>query len=450
MGDHTQHNLGIVVAGGPAPGINAVIGAATIEARNRGFNVTGFYDGFKWLTDDAFDPDTHTTNLTIPKVARIHFDGGSMLRISRASLLDKKSKAEGKRAKPDPEKVNRILARLKQLNITHLITIGGDDTALSARFVSEADDNHLRIAHVPKTIDNDLPLPPDTNTFGFSTARYYGTQIVKNLMQDSLTTGRWYLVTVMGRTAGFLAHGIGMSASATATLIPEEFPEKITVHGIADVIEGAMLKRRVMGRHDGVVVVAEGLAGKLGDREELESMLGTELPVDDAGHIRLANIPLGFLLRREIERRFEARGDSISIVTHVLGYELRSADPTPNDMAYCRTLGHGAVQWLLTGSQAHAGAMITVHGGELHPIRFTDMIDPETNRIRVRLVDINSHQYKVARSYMLRLEQSDLQDSETLNKLAVAAKTNPDDFKTHYNRAATRLADLQSVFGDEI
>ncbi len=444
MADPNSHNLGIIVAGGPAPGINAVIGAATIEACNRGFNVTGFYDGFKWLVADDFDPTQHTTNLTIPKVARIHFDGGSILRTARASLLDKGSKTENQRAQPDTDKIRRVVARLRELDISHLITIGGDDTALSARFVSENDENRLRIAHIPKTIDNDLPLPPDTSTFGFSTARYYGTEIVKNLMQDSLTTGRWYLVTVMGRTAGFLAHSIGMSASATATLIPEEFPEKLTIHAIANVIEGAMFKRRAMGRHDGVVVVAEGLAGKLGDHAELERMLGTELPVDDAGHIRLADIPLGLLLRREVESRFKARGDAISMVTHVLGYELRSADPTPFDMSYCRTLGHGAVQWLLTGSQNHAGAMITVHSGELHPVHFTDMIDPETNRIRVRLVDINSQQYRVARSYMLRLEQSDLQDPDTLNKLANAAGTTPSEFKSRYNRAATRLPDLRN------
>ncbi len=442
MTSNAQKTLGIVVAGGPAPGINAVIGAATIEARNQGLNVIGFYNGLKWLTSDHFDPQIHTESLTIPRVARIHFDGGSILRIARASLLDKKAKADGKRAAPDAEKVNLVIDRLKELGVDYLITIGGDDTALSARFVSEPDHSHLRIAHVPKTIDNDLPLPLDTATFGFSTARYYGTQIVKNLMADSLTTGRWYLVTVMGRTAGFLAHGVGMSASATATLIPEEFPKKTSIQRIADVIEGAMLKRRIMGRQDGVVVVAEGLAGKLGDREELETMLGTELPTDDAGHIRLPDIPLGLLIRRELERRFRARGDAINMVTHMLGYELRSADPTPSDMSYCRTLGHGAVQWLLNGGQDHAGAMITVHGGELRPMKFSEMINPDTNRIQVRIVDINSQQYRVARSYMIRLEQSDLQNPETLAKLAAEARMSPEQFRETYLRAATRLSDF--------
>src|SRR6185503_14555049 len=68
--------LGILVGGGPAPGINGVIGAAAIEAINNGFSVTGFYDGFQWLSSDRFVAERHAVELTIPSVARIHFEGG--------------------------------------------------------------------------------------------------------------------------------------------------------------------------------------------------------------------------------------------------------------------------------------------------------------------------------------------------------------------------------------
>ena len=78
--------------------------------------------------------------------------------------------------------------------------------------------------HVPKTIDNDLDLPPHVDTFGFQTARHFGVEIVKNLMVDAKTTSRWYFVIAMGRKAGHLALGIGKAAGATLTLIPEEFP----------------------------------------------------------------------------------------------------------------------------------------------------------------------------------------------------------------------------------
>lgn len=438
----SDKRLGIVVGGGPAPGINAVIGAATIEAVNQGFEVIGFYDGFKWLSSKSFVGEMHTTQLDIARVARIHFDGGSLLRTSRTSLMDDSTVAEGVAVKPNRDKVDRVRKNLKELGINDLITIGGDDTALSSRFVAEAAGGTLRTVHVPKTIDNDLPLPHDIPTFGFSTARYNGALIVKNLMQDSLTTGRWYLVTVMGRTAGWLAISIGQAASATVTLIPEEFRGKTTIHDIADVLEGAMLKRRAMGRPDGVAIVAEGLANRLGDREELEKILGKELPVDAAGHVRLSEIPLGMLLRKELETRFAARGEKISMVTHVLGYELRSADPTPADMSYCRSLGHGCIRLLLAQrNEPTNGEMVTLVNGNLVPMKFQDMIDPKTNRIRVRTVDTKSYQYRVARAYMIRLERRDLDDPDMLGRLALHAGMTPDAFRERYQNAATQFTD---------
>ena len=247
--------VGIVVGGGPAPGINAVIGAATIEAINRGLEVVGFLDGFRWLTSEKFDPAKHMMKLEINQVARIHFEGGAILRTSRTSLLNEKNLNDQVRVSADPLKVGRVRDNLRKLGVDGLITIGGDDTALSARFISEASDGAIRVVHVPKTIDNDLPLPADVPTFGFSTARYIGTLLTKNLMRDSQTTGRWYLVQTMGRTAGWLTMAISMSAGATVSLIPEEFPEHTKLSLIVDVLEAAMIKRQAMGRPDGVALI---------------------------------------------------------------------------------------------------------------------------------------------------------------------------------------------------
>ncbi len=434
--------VALLASGGPAPGINAVIGAATIEAINQGFQVIGFYDGFKWLCSDDFHPDEHTTDLDISRVARIHFDGGSILRISRTSLIDPSTLNHAATVKPDDALVRRVLDRLRELGVTDLITIGGDDTALSSRFLSAASRGDLRCVHVPKTIDNDLPLPHGVATFGFSTARYGGTQIVKNLMQDSLTTGRWYIVTVMGRTTGWLTLAVGQAASATVTLIPEEFGPELSLGQIADVIDGAMLKRQTMGRPDGVAVVSEGLASRLSRQEDFEHLLGHTIPVDSAGHPRLSEIPLAFLLRKELEQRFADRGDSMNIVSHVLGYELRSANPTPRDMAYCRSLGYGAVRLLLSPDAASArGIMVTLVSGNLVPMAFEDMVDPKTNRIRVRRVDVCSDEYRIARAYMIRLEQADLENPATLQQLAKHAKMSPAEFRKRFHKAATRMVD---------
>jgi len=425
--------MGIIVGGGPAPGINGVIGASAIEAINNGLKVVGFYDGFENLIATDFDPTEHTTELTITDVGRIHFDGGSILRTARASLLDQAKLKTSMVAAPDAEKVGRVWERLRACGITHLLTIGGDDTALSARFVADRSKGAIRVVHVPKTIDNDLPLPGDVRTFGFTTARHIGATIVGNLMEDSRTTRRWYVVVTMGRNAGHLALGIGKAAGATLTIIPEEFPESTTIRELADIIDGAMLKRRTMGRHDGVAVLAEGIAYKLGDQAELSRLLGKEVPVDAAGHPRLSEVPLARLLKDELLRRTSDRGEKATIVSYTLGYEMRCAPPTTHDMVYTRDLGHGGVRLLLDSTRdLPPGVMVTLQGGNLIPVPFEDMVDPRTNRTRVRLVDLNSYTYAVARAYMIRLERSDFDAPATLAALAAEAKMTPREFRDHY------------------
>jgi 6-phosphofructokinase len=443
-----KRRLGIIVGGGPAPGINAVIGAATIQAINCGFEVVGFYDGFRHLCSDNFDPPTHTLRLEISRVARIHFDGGSILRTARTNLLDPAAVKASNRAEPHPERVSLALARLRELGINCLLTIGGDDTALSARFLCEAAGGKLRIVHVPKTIDNDLPLPQNQPTFGFSTARMVGAQLLKNLMTDSQTTGRWYIINTMGRNAGWLAMSIGAAAGTTVTLIPEEFTEHSTVQSIVDVLEGAILKRQVLGRCDGVALIAEGLAYRLGDRAELERLLGREVPMDSAGHLRLSEVPLLELLKMELQGRFKSRGETLPLVTHNIGYELRSADPTPHDMALCRALGYHSIR-LFTDEDPHStGVMVSLANGNLTAIDFKDIIDPATNRTKTRLVNIDSDEYAVARAYQIRLERSDLDSPVMLAKLAVAAHMSPQEFHDRYLRAATRLSEMQAPLVD--
>ena len=294
-----QRNIGILVGGGPAPGINGTISAAAIEAVNSGCAVTGIYDGFEHLMNGRTDM---VRPLAISDVSRIHSQGGSVLRTSRANPTR------------TPEALKSTIEALEALGVTHLVTIGGDGTAYSAYEVAKAANGSLRVAHAPKTIDNDLPLPGGMPTFGFETARHVGTQVVLNLMEDSRTTSRWFFVLVMGRNAGHLALGIGKSAGATLTVIPEEFPDElISLDDVCSVLEGAILKRRVMGRNDGVAVIAEGIGSKL-DPEELRKIPGVEVEYDQHGHIRLGEIPLETILKRDVQQRFNGRGDGMSIV----------------------------------------------------------------------------------------------------------------------------------------
>ena len=419
--------LAILVGGGPAPGINSVISAVTIEAVNSGLEVFGIYDGFSHLMAGQTDM---VRNLAISDVSRIHSQGGSILRTSRANPT---------RQEKD---LQRVVQSLREMGVGYLVTIGGDDTAFSASEVARVTEGEIGIAHVPKTIDNDLPLPAGMPTFGFETARQVGTRTVLNLMEDSRTTNRWYFVVVMGRTAGHLALGIGKAAHATLTLIPEEFPQGlVSLENVARIIEGAMLKRRAMGRRDGVAVIAEGIATKL-DAGELSRIPGVEVNYDPHGHIRLGEIPLASILRRKVQQSFTERDEEVSIVESTLGYELRSAPPVPFDIDYTQSLGYGAVRFLLSETdqgQARHSALVCLDQGHLRALPFQNLRDPDTGRTRVRVVDTQSDHYTAARQYMIRLEAEDLENLHMRVKLCEAAKMEPDQFDRYFTPAVTTV-----------
>jgi 6-phosphofructokinase len=404
--DH-HNNLAILVGGGPAPGINSVIGAATIRARLEGIQVIGVRDGFEWLMQGDID---HVMPLTIDAVSRIHFRGGSHLGIARANPTK------------DPIFLENTVMSLLRLNVSTLITIGGDDTAFSAMKLEEHAAGRIRVVHVPKTIDNDLDLPPHVDTFGYQSARHYGVEIVKNLMVDAKTTSRWYFVIAMGRKAGHLALGIGKSVGATVTLISEEFGSPIRLKDIVDTLTASIIKRLAGGRRDGVAIIAEGVVldvaeGDLAGLHEVER--------DAHGHLRIAEVNLGEILKAQVTERLRAFGIRTTIAAKNIGYELRCADPIPFDMEYARDLGYCAAKYLLAGGNA---AMISMQGGHFVPIPFSQMIDRSTGRTKVRLVDINSTRYAIARRYMIRLRRDDIDDPHEVAKLATTAKLTEEEF----------------------
>jgi len=409
--------------------MNSVISAATIEARNSGWDVLGIFDGFQHLIEGRSD---QVRPLSITDVSRIHVEGGSVIRTSRANPTVREPGAA------DPDwRLNSCLQALRKLEIDALVTIGGDDTAFSASRLAEAARGALRVVHVPKTIDNDLPLPAGIPTFGFETARSVGVQIVNNLMTDAITTQRWYLVVAMGRSAGHLALGIGKSAGATLTIIAEEFPreEPIRLSRLVDVLETSMLKRIAHRRPFGVAVLAEGLGLRLPPDELAAAM--PEVDRDAHGHIRLAELELDRLLARQLKERFKARGQSVTVEGKNIGYELRCAPPIPFDIEYTRDLGYAAIDYLkqlLTTDQR--GGMITIQEGHMVPLPFGSFTDPETGRVRIRSVNVESSSYRVAREYMIRLDPEDLEDPGRLGPIAAAAGLSPVAFRDRYGYLA--------------
>ena len=414
---NSKLTLAILVGGGPAPGINAVISAAAIEAINEGFDVIGIQDGFKWLMRED---TSRVRRLGIEDVSRIHLEGGSVLGTAR----DNPTKSD--------DAMRRVVDTLASLGVTHLVTIGGDDTALSSSFVANKSGNRIRTVHVPKTIDNDLPLPNHIPTFGYQTARHYGVELVQNLAEDARSTRRWYVIVAMGRKAGHLALGMGKAAGATLTIIGEEFQRgTIPFAEICDILEGAIIKRRAIGMSYGVAVLAEGLIEKL-DPKELEDL--QEVERDEHGNIRFAEIDLARKVKFEVQGRLARRGIRVTITNKNIGYELRCAAPIPFDAAYCRDLGYSAIRFLLSGGSE---AMVSIQGGRLVPISFDEMREPVSGKTRIRLVNIEREGYRVAREYMTRLEARDFADPAWIEKMALAGNLTADQFRSTFGHLAS-------------
>ncbi|WP_298590169.1 diphosphate--fructose-6-phosphate 1-phosphotransferase [uncultured Selenomonas sp.] len=403
--------IAIICGGGPAPGINSVISAVTIEADRHGWDVLGIYDGFSRLARG----EKKYVRLDMERVNRIHLTGGCILQMSRYNPTKKESD------------LRTVVDTLTELGVTHVVTIGGDDTAYSAMAVS----NYARqigktinVVHVPKTIDNDLPLPEGIPTFGFETARAFGTEEIENLMEDARTSNnRWYFTIAMGRTAGHLALGMGRSAGAALTIIPEEFAaESIPLQQVVDIITGSIVKRYLTGHNYGVAVIAEGVIEKIAP-EDFQKL--GNLVLDEHGHIRYAELDFGEILKQAVLAEVKKIGIKIAIVDKEIGYELRCATPIAYDIDYARSLGYEAVQFLMRGE---TGALITLQDNQAKPLFFDEIKDPETGKTKVRKVNIESVHYKIARGFMMRMEKEDLDDPG----LANAYHMEKDEFKERY------------------
>ena len=405
--------IAILVGGGPAPGINGVISAATLRCLGEGSRVVGIEQGFKWIMQGDV---SRVMPLTLEQVSRIHFRGGSILRTARANPTK------------NPAHVEQALKSFERLGVTGLITIGGDDTCFSALTLERSAKGRLRVVHVPKTIDNDLDLPHMVPTFGFQTARHLGTYAVKSILEDARTTAHWFFVVAMGRKAGHLALGIGKAAGATLTLIPEEFPERpVKLAKVADILAGAIIKRMSQDREDGVAVLAEGIAEVMDPADF--SALGS-VSRDEHGHVELAELDVGRVLKEAVLKCLKPYGLVPTIRVKDLGFELRCADPIPFDMEYCRDLGCHAAEYLLSGG---TGMMVSIVNGKFSPIPFDAIVDPATQRTTVRMVDVTAEHYRIARRYMTRLEKTDFDHSDRLSRCARILGLPPDTFRQRFS-----------------
>ena len=248
-----------------------------------------------------------------------------------------------------------------------------------------------------------------------------------NLMEEALTGRRWILVVTMGRKTGHLALGIGKSAGATVTLIPEEWGDQpIRLQEVLDILATSIIKRLADGREYGVAVLAEGLVEQMAP-EDLEAL--KDAPLDSHGHIQLSEINFSDVLKSELHRTLKEVGMNLRLINKDLGFELRCADPIAFDIDYTIGLGEAAVSFLLEGG---TNATITIQRNQVVPMPFESMMDPRTGRTEVRRVKIDSFVYRSAFKFMIRLKPQHGSNDGILARMASHTNLSPEAFKARF------------------
>jgi len=403
--------MGILVGGSPAPGVNTVICAATLEALSNGCDVIGIFEGYKRLREGKSKIKT----LLVQDVTRSQTKGGSILRTSKMQLRN-------------AQEVDNVLRVLEHYRVRYLVTIGGTSTAYSSFLVDEAAKAakvKLSIVHVPKTIFNDLPLPDSARTFGFNTARQVGCNLVEMFASDAATMVRWYILTCVGVDSGHLTIGIGKAAAVSITIIPEEYKGKTVVFNeLVDLLEATIYKRRMNDNNYGIAMICEGLVDLM-DKKEIQDRFG--------GDIDLGHQDLGRHVVNELQSRFKKTGLIITTVARNIGTECRAADPSAADIILGRDLGYGAARLLLENK---TGCVVTMKEETINPVLLSDLVDSSNQKTAVRQVDITKLPFQVAQSYMVRLKKSELQDKSTLQRLAQGANMTTEEFVKRFQYIA--------------
>ncbi len=278
----------ILCGGGPAPGMNTVVCSVAKTFLSNGFRVIGLHGGYSGL----FSKNPRIEDIDFFKADAYFNRGGSYLQMSRFKPTDQ-----------DFEE-NFNLALFQENNIKLLVTVGGDDTASTANRIAkflEAKQYPIKNIHVPKTIDNDLPLPGNAPTFGFNSAKDEGAHLARTVYEDARTSGNWLIISAMGRSAGHLALGIGESTHCPMTIIPEMFNKThIGLDKIVKLTISAIIKRKLLGIPYGTVVVAEGVFHDL-DPEEIKNA-GVSLTYDEHGHPELGKISKAVLFNDILDK----------------------------------------------------------------------------------------------------------------------------------------------------
>ncbi|WP_400072377.1 6-phosphofructokinase [Zobellia russellii] len=382
----SKKSILIICGGGPAPGINAVISTVAKIFLKDGYRVLGLHEGFKGI----FSEEPQIKEFDFPHADRIFSRGGSTLIMSRF--------------KPSDEKINTKL--FSDNNVKLLVSIGGDDTASTANRITgylSKENIFISNIHVPKTIDNDLPLPDRNPTFGFHSAKDEGVRIGNTTYEDARTSQNWFVMSTMGRSAGHLAFGIATSCHFPMMVIPEMFNKtSITFDKVVRLIISSIIKRKTLNINYGVALVSEGVFHIMPD-SELDHC-GINFTYDDHGHPELGNVSKSHIFNMLVQSKLKELGINIKSRPVELGYELRCCRPIGFDLTLCTLLGLGVKKLF---DQGVSGCIVTANSkGEVTPL-FLEDLQGEDGKIAPRLVDIDSEFARLCFQNMHFIEEAD-------------------------------------------
>lgn len=387
-----KDSVAILCGGGPAPGINSVISSVALVFLKSGYRVLGIHEGYKGL----FADNPKVQEIDFHFADDIHKQGGSALQMSRH--------------KPKDSEFNTRF--FTENNVQLLITIGGDDTASTANRITKFLIEHeisIQNIHVPKTIDNDLPLPEDTPTFGYQSAKQEGVRIAQTIYEDARTSGNWFVISAMGREAGHLAFGIGAAIHCPMIIIPEMFHKtEVTFERITNLIISAIVKRKILGIDYGAAIVSEGVFHFMSDEEINHS--GINFTYDDHGHPELGNVSKAHIFNILLQQKLKELGIKVKSRPVELGYELRCVQPGSYDLLYCGLLGYGVKKLY---DEGRTGCMVTASpSGKISPLYLEDVED-ENGKIKPRLVNMNGPKPKLIFEHGLQfIEPGDYEEAK--------------------------------------
>ena len=348
--------IAINTGGGDAPGLNAVIRAATIAALDRGWQCVGIRDGYNGLMMPKEYPEGGLIELTRARVRGITHLGGTILgTTNKGNPL--KYPTKGKDGiMYEKDRSDELIKAFKRQKIDALIAIGGDGSLTIANVLAQ---KGIKVVGVPKTIDNDLAKT--VITFGFDTAVSFATTCIDRLHSTAEAHQRVMVVEVMGRYAGWIALNSGVSGTADVILIPEiPYDIKKVAAKINERFDG--------GRKFAIVVVAEGAKPKGGSLSVVSKELGRAERLGGAGE-RVA---------QEIQKE---TGQETRCV--VLGHLLRGGTPTTFDRLISLRFGAAAVRALEAGK---SGVMVAL---DPPTVRYVPL-EQATSRMKVVELDCDT------------------------------------------------------------